>query len=228
MKEFILPGCPNPINIPHHLQLQLVQFANLHVSRVSKSELIDLLSRAEKEVKLMLSGVFQRFETSTLFKEYLRANTSSKRMSLSLRMGSLSARSTTPLLFCGLSSLFETIVATILKRNGYKITMVQDAAQAIKLLGEHYYEVVLVDDGMPGDDVLKVLQLQSTSTKVGGGKFLCMMGDKSRWNESFIINAGYGGIVRKPFNYQIFERSKAMSIVEREVALSSLHELHAQ
>ena len=224
MKEFIVPGCPNPINIPHHLTLQLVQFENTHGSRIPKAETITMLGRAEKEVKSIMSGIFQRFESSSLFIEFLRSSSSSKRLSISLRKTSLSYRSTTPLLFCAPNSLFTIVVSNILGRHGYKVTMAHDFNQAQKRLNEQYFEVVLVDDGIPGEDLLRIPKPVSSSKSVGGGKYLCMMGDKSACKESTAIDAGYGGFVRKPFHYQAFERSKAKSIVEREFALSSVNE----
>lgn len=224
MKEFIIPGCPNPINIPHHLTLQLIQFENNHTSRVPKAEIINMLGRAEKEVKSIMSGIFQRFESSSLFVDFLKSSTSSKRLSLSLRKSSLQYRMSTPLLICAPSSLFTIVVSNILARHGYKVTMVREFNQIQKLLNEQYFEVVLVDDSLPSEDLCRIPQPLSSSKNTGGGKYLCMMGDKSKWTESAAIDAGYSGFVRKPFNYQNFERSKAKSIVEREFALSSVNE----
>ena len=225
MSEFINPGCPNPINIPHHLVLQLVQFENINTSRVPKAEIISTLSRAEKEVKSILSGIFQRFESSSLFIDFLKSSSSSKRLSFSLRKSSTSYRTTMSLLLYATASLFTTVVANIQGRHGYIVTVVYDVTQAHKLLHEHFYNVVLVDDSLPGDDLSGVPSLVSSSKNTGGEKYLFMMGDKSKWKESNAIEAGYAGIVRKPFNHLNFERSKANSIVEREYLLSSANEL---
>ena len=64
---------------------------------------------------------------------------------------------------------FRIIIEEILAKQGYKVSAASDGSEAITLLQQHKYDMILLDIKMPnvdGFEVLKFIKKKNPSTKV--------------------------------------------------------------
>lgn len=217
MKRHIDPGCPEEVNIPQLLAKKLLDMQSGAIPNVNRRAVTKELEKAEKEVVGMIAGVFPRFQTSNIFKEYIRP-ASRKVSTVSLRNAGeqklTSANMTTlssSILLCEKHELTGIILATILASKGYNVTVVGDGDLALEKLKELTFDFVLVNYELPKKNAEEVITAHKTMSvsKNAKAKFICMLPDGSKKYRKNALTAGYHVTLVKPFSMEDFEKAKA-------------------
>ena len=222
MKRHIDPGCPEEVNIPQLLAKKLLDMQSGAIPNVNRRAVTKELEKAEKEVVGMIAGVFPRFQTSNIFKEYTASALGNVD---ALNEGTTSRTKTilpTRVLLCEKHELTGVVVAAILSSKNYSVTVVNDGDIALKKLKEESFAFVLVNFDLPVVNAIQIInlykaagkfsqQLAKRSGKVTSARFICMLNEANKRHKASVMSAGYSGVLMKPFSVEDFERVKAES-----------------
>ncbi|GGZ58929.1 response regulator transcription factor [Paraglaciecola chathamensis] len=102
-----------------------------------------------------------------------------------------------------------TQLDTLLQTNGYSVDLADDGAKALFLLGEHPYDLAIIDIGLPVMDGFEVIQ------KARKNSVTCpilILTARDRWQEKVEgLDAGADDYLTKPFqNEELLARVKAL------------------
>jgi two-component system, cell cycle response regulator DivK len=96
------------------------------------------------------------------------------------------------------------LAGAVLEREGYRVEMAENSAQALDLLGRRAPDLILMDIQLPGLDGLTLTRQLKRDTKTAAIPVvaltaLAMTGDRER-----TIAAGCSGYISKPINTRTF------------------------
>jgi DNA-binding response OmpR family regulator len=93
-------------------------------------------------------------------------------------------------------SAIRTLAKTVLERAGYEVTTARDGREAIALLAESDYDVVLLDVTLPNLSGLSVVdELRKNNMAALAHTYLLTAGDSQQFT-----GLPVRGIIEKPFN----------------------------
>ncbi|HBZ54205.1 MAG TPA: hypothetical protein DEO88_02265, partial [Syntrophobacteraceae bacterium] len=113
---------------------------------------------------------------------------------------------------------YRTLVQQFLSRFGYRCDSAEDAAGALESLNSRFYDLVISDIRMPGNDGLKLMkEVRGRNPAVS---FIIMTGHAADHSYSEIIEAGADDYLTKPF--EITELKAKIQRLERERSVTNL------
>jgi CheY-like chemotaxis protein len=215
MKRHVDVGCPEEVNIPQLLAKKLIDMQSGTLPNVTRATVTVELEKAEKEVVGMIAGIFDRFEASSIFKEYIKIHSRKvSTMQVGDRLGKNPSLSTNKAIIQSSILLYEkhpltrTILSHILASRGYTVITVADSISALAALNEDTFDIVLVNYELPRSDALEFMDQHKKSVDSKNSKFICMVSDPSKAIKKNCLTAGYSSVVSKPFSMEDFEAAK--------------------
>lgn len=105
------------------------------------------------------------------------------------------------------------ILQTFLVKCGHFVCAASDGREALKLLGEHEFDVVLLDMDMPGKTGLEVVrEVKESGSLNSRAKFACLSGHAAESMSDSALEGGFEQFFTKPFNLD-----DVLSFVNQEI-----------
>jgi two-component system cell cycle response regulator DivK len=106
------------------------------------------------------------------------------------------------------------LTVDLLEADGYEVAKAEDGSQALEIVGNGSFDLILLDMQLPKMDGLEVLSRLKGSEQTKNIPVVALTAHSMRGDEDKFINAGCDGYISKPIDIHEFRKIVAEYIQE--------------